>query len=183
MLAHRKQVLRCAPEQVRLATSEERTLVGTPQAELLGLKDLIEGGAFKSQQYVDLLNQAYPAEQDPSRSPPSVNLSGDVPKSAGNSPSVEVSTSPMPSEPPGEEAGNTTADAEVPVDSGVVKEPDVLPSEPPPLVGPSNATPAEPVAESASSTYGPICRRVSGKDGPQSLWRPAALLHLDKRIL
>ena len=50
VLAHRKQGLRCAPEQVRFATSEERALLQSPQAELLGIKDLIEGGAFKSQQ-------------------------------------------------------------------------------------------------------------------------------------
>ena len=47
VLAHRKQILRCAPEQIRFATSEERTLLGTPQAGVLGIKDLIEGGAFQ----------------------------------------------------------------------------------------------------------------------------------------
>ena len=45
--------LRTAPEQVH-ATSEEVTLLQTPDAELLGIKDLIEGGAFKSQQYLGL---------------------------------------------------------------------------------------------------------------------------------
>lgn len=52
ILAHRRQ-LRCSPEHVRLATTEERQLVQTPKAELLGIKDLIEGGAFNSQQFVD----------------------------------------------------------------------------------------------------------------------------------
>ena len=47
VLAHRKNILRCAPEQVRFATSEEKTLLNTPQVDLLGIKDLIEGGAFK----------------------------------------------------------------------------------------------------------------------------------------
>ena len=53
VLAPAKQVLRAAPEQVRAATSEEIGLLTAPNAELLGIKDLIEGGAFESQQYID----------------------------------------------------------------------------------------------------------------------------------
>lgn len=48
ILAHRKQILRAAPEQVRPATDEEKTVIGTPQVELLGIKDLIEGGIQES---------------------------------------------------------------------------------------------------------------------------------------
>ena len=44
IVAHRRQIIRCAPEQLRPATTEERTLISSPQAELLGVKDLIEGG-------------------------------------------------------------------------------------------------------------------------------------------
>ena len=60
MIIHRKTVLRAAPEQIRLATAEEKTLRALPQAELLGIKDLIDGGALKSQQYIDLASQDYP---------------------------------------------------------------------------------------------------------------------------
>ena len=67
IIAHRRQVLRCAPEQLRAATTEEKTLVQTPEAELLGIKDLIEGGTFKGQQYVDLV---------PGRYPPTVAVAG-----------------------------------------------------------------------------------------------------------
>lgn len=39
VLLHRRQVIRCAPEQVRLATSEEKIALSTPQAEMLGIKE------------------------------------------------------------------------------------------------------------------------------------------------
>ena len=65
LIAHRKQVLRCAPEQVRPATSEERAPIATPQVELLGIKDMIEGGTFKSQQFIDLVSQSYPTVAPP----------------------------------------------------------------------------------------------------------------------
>ena len=61
VIVHRRQVLRVAPEQLRLASTEERTLLETPGAQLLGIKDLIEGGGFQSKHYVDLIHQDYPS--------------------------------------------------------------------------------------------------------------------------
>ena len=63
VIAHRNHILRCAPEQVRLATSEERTLIETQGTELLGIKNMIEGGTFRSSQYVDLILQSYPPQE------------------------------------------------------------------------------------------------------------------------
>lgn len=63
VIAHRNHILRCAPEQVRLATPEERTLIETQGTELLGIKDMIEGGTFRSSQYVDLISQSYPPQE------------------------------------------------------------------------------------------------------------------------
>ena len=63
VLLHRRQVLRCAPGQVRPATTEEKTVLGSPQAEMLGIKDLIEQGNIRSQQFLDLLPQSYPPEE------------------------------------------------------------------------------------------------------------------------
>ena len=63
IVAHRNHILRCAPEQVRLATGEERSLVETPETQLLGIKDMIEHGTFRSPQYVDLVAQAYPPQE------------------------------------------------------------------------------------------------------------------------
>ena len=62
MVAHRRQILRCAPEQVRYATTEERTVVESPESELLGIKDMIEGGTFRSKQYIDLVSGHYPTQ-------------------------------------------------------------------------------------------------------------------------
>ena len=59
-MIHKRQVIRCAPEQIRAATSEERELVRAPHAELLGLKHALEAGQIVSRQYVDLVAQENP---------------------------------------------------------------------------------------------------------------------------
>ena len=64
IIAHRNHIIRCAPEHVRLATNEEKALIATSGSELLGIKDMIEGGTFRSSQYLDLLSQAYPPQED-----------------------------------------------------------------------------------------------------------------------
>ena len=56
VVAHRRQIFRVAPEQLRPATTEEKTVLGTPHAEMLGIKDLIEQGNIRSQQFLDLFN-------------------------------------------------------------------------------------------------------------------------------
>ena len=78
-MAHTKQVLRCAPEQVRFATSEERTLVGTPQAEL-----------------PRLVPQSYPTEQSRVCSCP-------APARASSAPPVEPAEPDSQSSPHAEE--------------------------------------------------------------------------------
>eukprot|EP00435_Cladocopium_sp_Y103_P063629 s214_g25.t1 len=60
ILIHRKQLLRCAPEQVRPSTTEEKQLAATPQAELLGIKSLVEQGNLQSRNYIDLLRESRP---------------------------------------------------------------------------------------------------------------------------
>ena len=47
LVAHHGQILRVAPEQLRRATEEEKILIQSPQSELLGVKDMIEGDTFK----------------------------------------------------------------------------------------------------------------------------------------
>ena len=63
VVAHRRQIFRVAPEQLRLATSEESATVETPEAELLGIQDLIEGGTFRSKNFIDLVPAHYPPNQ------------------------------------------------------------------------------------------------------------------------
>ena len=60
VVIHKRNIFRCAPEQVRLATSEERALMDTPDVELLGIKNLIQNNALQSRQYVDLVRQLPP---------------------------------------------------------------------------------------------------------------------------
>ena len=43
VVIHRSHVLRCAPEQLRMATHAERQLVETPETQLLGIKKLHQG--------------------------------------------------------------------------------------------------------------------------------------------
>ena len=40
IIAHRNHIIRCAPEQVRLSTNEEKALIETHGSELLGIKDI-----------------------------------------------------------------------------------------------------------------------------------------------
>ena len=176
IIAHRKQILRAAPEQLRLATSEEKQLLNTSGAELLGIKDLIEGGAFKSQQYVDLTSQAYPSEQSDSL-PIKVTDDMDVETPKPEDTSVKLHSHVMP----------------VPEESYVM--PPLVPSEAVPVSTPSEskaAVSSEPsvptgdttvvtsdmhvdpgVTADPESEYGPIRRKVTGKNGPGALWRPA----------
>ena len=178
VIAHRKHIFRCAPEQIRFATSEEKALLNTPQVELLGIKDLIEGGAFKSQQFVDLTPGHYPT-QGSHLAPACLDL-----------PESDV---PSPTETP---VVSSAADADVPEgnnDSGTLPSQPSVPassqiesSEPPPFSSvPENSpmeTSPEPLAEEprvSQSSYGPVRRRISGKDGPAALWRPPALQQED----
>ncbi|CAE7202177.1 TY5A [Symbiodinium sp. CCMP2592] len=60
VVIHKKQILRCAPEQVRPSTSEEETLLDTPGLELLGIKQMLENGAISTKQYVDVISEGVP---------------------------------------------------------------------------------------------------------------------------
>ena len=164
VIVHRRQVLRVAPEQLRLATTEERTVLETPGAQLLGIKDLIEGGGFQSKQYVDLIHQDYPSMS------PEVHAQPCSPDESLSPPEV----------------------AHVPVDQPSRESPDLLTTAPsqPPAPG---QEPAEPMASHPYSTeqdqvsnapptgeaYGPVRRKIMQKSGPGALWRPPALRQED----
>ena len=160
VIVHRRQVLRVAPEQLRLATTEERTVLETPGAQLLGIKDLIEGGGFQSKQYVDLIHQDYPSMS------PEVHAQPCSPDESLSPPEV----------------------AHGPVDQPSRESPDLLTTVPsqPPAPG---QEPAEPMASHPYSTeqdqvsnapaYGPVRRKIMQKSGPGALWRPPALRQED----
>ena len=166
ILAHRRQIFRCAPEQVRPATTEEKTLVSSPQAELLGIKDLIEGGTFRSHQFVDLVPSYYPTAAE-----------GSASESMSPSPSVQA----VP--PIGDASGSEVIDkspAEInegptALSSNVNQPPEQEEIQPMSDAPPDDSMPAE----SASSQYGPIRRRVRGKAGEATMYRPPAMRQED----
>ena len=180
-IAHRKHVLRVAPEQLRPATSEEKQLLGTPQGDLLGIKDLIEGGAFKSNQYVDLIHQSYPSIDCPPVPPGLRPTYG--PHRPPPTPPAETTTSeqPVSENPPLE---NNQSDEAMPADqdshaAGATPASSPVEAEP----EPSHPHGSEPYASSSpvspSETYGPVRRKIIGKNGPEALWRPPAMRQED----
>ena len=186
VLAHRSHVLRCAPEQVRLATSEEKQLIETPETQLLGIKDMLEGGTFRSAQYVDLLHQAYPPSEDvvmqeASRAPDTMPASAVPADAMSSSPAVSRESAAMP---------ESVFDDEPPVQSAEMSQPAVVvtPSSPESAdMAAESPAPAEPSSGSAGpnasdtgqpTTYRPL-RRVPSKTGPMALFRPMLMQHDD----
>ena len=165
IVAHRKQIFRCAPEQLRPATTEERTMIESPEAELLGIKDLIEVGTFKSKQYIDLVPSEYP--------PSGVEL----PDPSGRPVASQAHESAEPSQ----DAGPLeTSSPGVNVDMHSTKSHDVKEHEPEsqtkdravePYVNPKSL----PYVPEEESSYGPVRRRVPTKSQSSSLFRPPAM--------
>ena len=167
VLMHRRQVIRCAPEQIRPATSEEKTVLATPQADMLGIKDMIEQGNIRSQQFLDLLSQSYPPAVNPANTGPS---EGRIQEAQEEEANRSVAAPRI--------ADNAQNTAEAPSTENTPLEVDERMNEP--RVEPTNQDNPTAVADQKSSvpsgSYGPVrSRRVTGKDGPLSLWRPAAM--------
>eukprot|EP00435_Cladocopium_sp_Y103_P031858 s655_g8.t1 len=159
VIAHRKQIFRAAPEQLRAATNEEKAMVTTPNTELLGIRDMIEGGTFRSHQFIDLVPGHYPTMEEP---PPVVNNQSEPQVSSDPAGALNVPESPAPIAP----------DVPVPVDKS--PESEVSPGDESQLKESSSPHHESSNAQSASSTYGPL-RRVRSKNGPPSLYRPPAM--------
>ena len=158
IIAHRRQIFRCAPEQLRLATTEEKVLVSSPQAELLGIKDLLEGGTFRSHQFVDLVPGHYPMEESPRET------------------HEDVTNDPVPNQQSSRPVTESSPDAEMPdKDSG--PDWDAEQSTEPSLTS-SSSRQVQSTDQNASS-YGPIRRRVEGKSGSAALFRPPAMRQED----
>ena len=166
VIAHRKQIFRAAPEQLRPATTEELTLIDTPQTELLGIKDMIEGGTFRSSQFIDLVPGHYPPMEHPEDYVPPAPTS--QPPTTTATPS-QSSNNPQPID--------VDSDHQDKPDSSNTEhahEPISTTSEP------FDTNPASSSSENPSSgSYGPVRRRMSGKSGPAGLYRPAELREED----
>ena len=196
VIAHRSHVLRCAPEQLRLATPEEKQLIDTPETQLLGVKDMLEGGTFRSSQYVDLLHQAYPSvEHDVMRELESTGETPDSPKADVPMPDGDIApvpdtanSGPVPAPNPvgifnDEPAPDSTSVPEI-EENAKANEPSVNVESPqvePAAASSSSAGPSPKsvvVDKSPASTYGPL-RRVPSKTGPFALHRPMPVQHED----
>lgn len=167
VIAHRKQILRVAPEQLRAATKEEQTLITTPQVELLGIKDLIEGGTFQSKQFLDLTQQAYPVVE------PSVPILPSTESTESEESRVESVPEPGQSEgPPPLVSPEVPFPVEATATSPVAEMNSVNPADT------SDLSVAESLEPPELETYGPITQRLRSKNGPDALGRPAPM-HAD----
>ena len=76
IVAHRRSIFRCSPEQLRFATSEEQEVAKFDESELLGIKNLLEKGQFPKSQFTDLVNQEGPPSLEEAMNPDSVQPDG-----------------------------------------------------------------------------------------------------------
>ena len=158
-----------------MATSEERTLIETQGTELLGIKDMIEGGTFRSSQYVDLISQSYPPQEQ--------EVVSDVGKEERqSSPEKPERSSPMPAVvepvPPPVEPATSKLEAEI-VPEPEVSSPEVDAGSAPASssTGPDQSTQMH---DGTSESYGPARRsRILAKNSPLTMFRPAAMKHDD----
>ena len=86
IVAHRRSILRCAPEQLRPATSEEQPppeILDAESRDLLGMRQLLDRGKFPQNQLVDLTSAEFPPSPEESLPslPPATAVP--VPEAAG----------------------------------------------------------------------------------------------------
>ena len=161
IIVHNRQVFRCAPEQTRPSTTEEKSLLRAPHAELIGIKALFEEGKILSSQYHDLASQEYPTEQQ----------EGVVPLP---NPRAEESQAPaVPGEP------QSVLDMDVPMSAPanpeVATPDDQLLADGNSQVNPKSEPYETHEEEQSDNQYGPIRRRVRNKQGDAAMFRPSAL--------
>ena len=129
-----------------------------PHAELLGLKHAFEAGQIASRQYVDLVSGDYPTTAADSS-----DQSKMLPEETESTPAQSHSErhkgpeSPIPA--PVSDAAPSAPVVDSGFDDDVVDEPSTV----------VDKSPAD------ESTYGPVRRRVHGKNGPQAFYRPSPM--------
>ena len=183
VIAHRTHIIRCAPEQVRFATQEEKALLSDPHNQLLGIKDLMNSGTFRSSQFHDLISQAYPPQEEqvlyPQGAEAQVQSFGRISPMSEESQSAPASVEGVAATGSGS-SSQVAAEAQ-PSTEHVDKSPmDTAPEiesethSAAPTSGASGSEPsAKPPEAEDSQGYGPMRRtRVPTKTGPLSLYRP-----------
>ena len=174
IISHRRQIFRVAPEQLRPATTEERVLVETPQAELLGIKDMIEGGAFRSQQFTDLVPGHYPPMEDHHEyKPPTRQEQQEDSLLQDAEPQVPIDVDAPVTEPAEGQQSQSITNPDTQLDHSASNIPNTTLSPNADSSIPHQST------SSSSSSYGPVRRRLDGKSGPAALYRPAEMQETD----
>lgn len=144
VVAHRRSVLRCAPEQLRLATTEEKTVAEFTQNELIGVKNLLERGQFPKNQFIDLIPEGLPPLPEGTVPTPVVSDEALRP--------MTVAELNAPANPPQVEAEPTRDESPVLEDVAM------------PTVDASETS-------NESSRYGPVRQKIVRKSKPEALYR------------
>ena len=149
VVAHRRSLLRCAPEQLRHASLEEKQIAEFPESELLGIRNLLEKGQFPKSQFQDIVNQEMPPDPE-TAVPESISpMEVDRPRNAAEmfqeQQEQRKAVPPMPANP---EVGDSSG--EVPKDH-----------------------------PEGNSQYGPVRRRHSTKKPDPLLSRPSEMMQED----
>ena len=143
VVAHRRSVLRCAPEQLRTASSEEKTVAEFSQNELIGVKNLLERAQFPKGQFIDLIPAGLPPLTEGTVPTPVMSDEASRPMTvaeiaASNSAPAEI----IPDKPEDPETGDA-----------------VMPQ------ADASETPQD------SSRYGPVRQKIVRKSRPEALYR------------
>ena len=153
IVAHRKNVIRCAPEQLRFASSEERVIADDAQSnELLGIKHLLERGQFPKSQFEDLVPLDNPPQ--PECAHDAVRMAVD--KSAMTAGElIQSQKESMPTVPEDERKPDSTGSNAVPD-----------------VAEPASSPPGEPDKHVTQNQYGPVRVRHKTKSPQDPLFRP-----------
>lgn len=185
VMAHRTHIIHCAREQVRFATNEEKALLSDPQNQLLGIKDLMGNGTFRSSQFHDLISQAYPPQEEHVLNPQGVEAqiesfgravaeSADVPVPQ---PPVDARALPVHDAPEAHESTNRPAE-EV-IDKSAMKPVQAKVSTDATAAALPSVDQNKEISASSES-YSPVRRtRIPIKAGPLTLYRPTPTKHDD----
>ena len=143
VVAHRRSVLRCDPEQLRMASSEEKTVAEFSQNELIGVKNLLERAQFPKGQFIDLIPAGLPPLTEGTVPTPVMSDEASRPMTvaeiaASNSAPAEI----IPDKPEDPETGDA-----------------VMPQ------ADASETPQD------SSRYGPVRQKIVRKSRPEALYR------------
>lgn len=178
VLIHKRQIFRCAPQQVRSSTESELKLVETPHMDLLGIKHLIESNSLESRQYIDLVPESYPGDSQMPEEAVARPTEAAEPRSIWEQAEREIEPSATASSSAPNRMPHHTPS--VPEEK-TIDEPDTE-EKLRDLKSKSVPYPSREVQEPEASAYGPLRqprRRIHQKDHASALYRPGRMTQSD----